>query len=423
MKKIISAVIIYSAALLIITFLLSRNSSKIEILYTQSMQNNLTLLSERAGWIAAETLIENTFLSYSIRLLDADEEKIKVIDSYLSAMTRDNLLYGFAFMDNRMSIIYPEEGDSRGLLSAAALYFKSAIENLQTGNVYVSDLVIIDNIYYMAAIHRLDNSTLVMALTSPQYFSSFINIKKEGKQLFYLIIITFSVFTLLLGVVVSILFMAERKRSQHEARRQRLEEIGTMTSEIAHSLKNPVQIIDLSAENIEDRDTAVSIHEECGRLITMINSFLDLTKEREVAYSRFSSAELKRRLESSALSFKDIQFSFASGREYFNSDIDLLVEIIENLFSNSSRYKTGEISCVSVVIGKQGRKSIIHYTDDGKGIPPELHEKVFKPFFTTSEKGTGLGLARIKRNLEYIQAGIRLRKSETGAAFEITLPG
>jgi signal transduction histidine kinase len=63
---------------------------------------------------------------------------------------------------------------------------------------------------------------------------------------------------------------------------------------------------------------------------------------------------------------------------------------------------------------------IIHVTDLGPGLRPEQMEKVFQPFFTTRERGTGLGLANVKKVMDY-QGGSVLAENglDRGAVFSL----
>jgi signal transduction histidine kinase len=67
---------------------------------------------------------------------------------------------------------------------------------------------------------------------------------------------------------------------------------------------------------------------------------------------------------------------------------------------------------------------IIRVRDDGPGIPAELLDRVFDPYFSTKPKGSGIGLALCKRLVEQSGGGIRI-DSTTGAGTVVTvsLPG
>jgi signal transduction histidine kinase len=66
---------------------------------------------------------------------------------------------------------------------------------------------------------------------------------------------------------------------------------------------------------------------------------------------------------------------------------------------------------------------VISIRDDGPGIPPEKLERIFEPYYTTKDKGTGLGLATVKHNVELYGGKIRLDSElGKGACFHLIFP-
>jgi len=65
----------------------------------------------------------------------------------------------------------------------------------------------------------------------------------------------------------------------------------------------------------------------------------------------------------------------------------------------------------------------IRIQDNGPGVPEELQDKIFQPFFTTKEEGTGLGLSMVSRIVEGHKGVLRFSsKQGSGTTFEIVLP-
>ncbi len=70
-----------------------------------------------------------------------------------------------------------------------------------------------------------------------------------------------------------------------------------------------------------------------------------------------------------------------------------LREILLNLLNNAVRYASGEAASIELfVVCDKSRRMELHVQDDGPGISPEVRAHLFEPFYTTSSKGTGLGL-------------------------------
>ena len=72
-------------------------------------------------------------------------------------------------------------------------------------------------------------------------------------------------------------------------------------------------------------------------------------------------------------------------------------------------------------VDAEGRLHII-VADDGPGVPPGMAEKVFSPFFTTKEEGTGLGLATVAQILRAAKGEVHLEPSAVGAKFRLIVP-
>jgi signal transduction histidine kinase len=79
---------------------------------------------------------------------------------------------------------------------------------------------------------------------------------------------------------------------------------------------------------------------------------------------------------------------------------------------------------VDVQLRRKARDVAIRVSDNGKGIPENLKDQIYEPFFTTRKDGLGLGLAIVKRIVDYQGGKIQLRsKPEEGTTFEVTLKG
>jgi signal transduction histidine kinase len=107
-------------------------------------------------------------------------------------------------------------------------------------------------------------------------------------------------------------------------------------------------------------------------------------------------------------------------------DPEQLKEVLVNLIINACEAmgNGGRITIRETVASEPGGETaVIHVSDNGPGIPENLAEKVFQPFFTTKEEGTGLGLSIVERIINEHGGRIRLEPKEgMGASFVITLP-
>ncbi len=104
---------------------------------------------------------------------------------------------------------------------------------------------------------------------------------------------------------------------------------------------------------------------------------------------------------------------------------DALSDIFQNLIVNaveaSSRRGT-----VKVALERNGAGVRFSVTDDGPGIPPDVRQRIFQPFFTTKPAGTGLGLAIVQRRLAEIGGAVEFSSpvaNQRGTRFVVSLPG
>jgi signal transduction histidine kinase len=101
-----------------------------------------------------------------------------------------------------------------------------------------------------------------------------------------------------------------------------------------------------------------------------------------------------------------------------------LVDTVMNLLQNA-REALGEQGGNVFVSARCDSDYSVEITirDDGPGIPPEKQEKIFEAYYTTKEKGTGLGLATVKHNVELYGGSVRVESGlGKGARFVLVFP-
>ncbi len=103
---------------------------------------------------------------------------------------------------------------------------------------------------------------------------------------------------------------------------------------------------------------------------------------------------------------------------------EALSEVISNLVVNAVEAQPSG-GLVRVSLARRDCSLELDIVDHGSGIPAELREKIFQPFFTTKTKGTGLGLAIVARRLEELGGTIVCEspiQDGRGTRFRVTLP-
>jgi signal transduction histidine kinase len=94
-------------------------------------------------------------------------------------------------------------------------------------------------------------------------------------------------------------------------------------------------------------------------------------------------------------------------------DADKIRQALVNLFINALEAQPHG-GALSIRARKEHDRVELRIADAGPGVPPELKDKIFSPFFTTKEKGTGLGLALCKKALESHGGTVQVGEPEDG---------
>jgi two-component system, NtrC family, sensor histidine kinase HydH len=218
---------------------------------------------------------------------------------------------------------------------------------------------------------------------------------------------------------------------------ERLAALGEMTAGVAHEVRNPLGIISSTAELLRERlnryepnnRLAQIIVEETNRLNAKISEFLDFARPRE---PNLQTCELDKVLDRSLelLEPEIHRLHISITRDYQTNgrvqaaDPGLLHQAFLNLLLNAIQaMPEGGALNVCVTPGKNGRGTEIQVRDTGLGIDPETLKKVFNPFYTTKEKGSGLGLPIVKSIIESHRGTIRVESNpDLGTAVIMELP-
>ena len=115
----------------------------------------------------------------------------------------------------------------------------------------------------------------------------------------------------------------------------------------------------------------------------------------------------------------DVEFIVSSNDVQIDCDVDKLDAVFINLIVNSiqAMHEGGKIE---IKIDEKNNMVILQFVDSGEGIPYGNLDKVFKPLFTTKQRGTGLGLASCKNIIEQHQGEISVKNNPT--TFTTKLP-
>ena len=225
----------------------------------------------------------------------------------------------------------------------------------------------------------------------------------------------------------------------------KLASLGEMAGGIAHEINGPLAVISLSMESLKKAQRKNQLDDE---MLLDIIADIESTMERvhKIVTGLRTVSRESSYTKNSATILRDI-FTDVLGlcSEKFNSfgvkiDIDLdaplfdlkilgdrvqLSQVFINLFGNAfDAIENLEEKWVKVEIAEENEFACIKVTDSGKGIPQNIREKIFNPFFTSKEigKGTGLGLSISKNIMSQGGGSLNLDTQSANTSFVLKVP-
>jgi len=242
------------------------------------------------------------------------------------------------------------------------------------------------------------------------------------------------------GVVAVIRDVTEINDLNEEvARHKRLVALGKLSAGIAHEIRNPLssirglaQFVYNSFSKIDERKEDLNtIIQEVDRLNKLVVQVLDFAKLKKLNLTFFSLNDLIKKIAElfkSETKDKQIKFSqeLSSDISKIQADEDQVRQILMNVIINAIQAipKKGEIKIKTekcLLRGEPAIKLIIE--DSGIGIPEKDFNQIFDPFFSTKDKGSGLGLSIVYKLIEAHQGEIKVESKEgEGTKFIIFLP-
>ncbi|MBI5051047.1 MAG: PAS domain S-box protein [Nitrospirae bacterium] len=212
--------------------------------------------------------------------------------------------------------------------------------------------------------------------------------------------------------------------------KKRLTQLGEMSAGIAHELRNPMSVIagyaKLLGRKVESTSipTVDAILREIEGMERIISELLAFTKPTDI---NRTPVNLKILIEGTAMSAVSggslINISIdADESVIINADEFLLRQALTNLFVNAVEAMP-DGGTIEIKLKALHNSVEIKISDTGRGIPEDIRQKIFLPFYTTKEKGTGLGLALVQKIIVSHGGNIDVESAEgRGTAFRITLP-
>ncbi|MFO7338380.1 MAG: HAMP domain-containing sensor histidine kinase, partial [Lysobacteraceae bacterium] len=238
---------------------------------------------------------------------------------------------------------------------------------------------------------------------------------------------------------VTLVFLDDATVVSRRAESLTLAALGRFSASLAHEIRNPLAAINYAVQlleesrNVDDADRRLLqiIHQQCQRTNGIVESVLGLARRERANPENVDLGSFVRRF------VDDYRPTLPDGTDSLEAiipphpvhamvDPRHLQQVLTALVHNALKYGRipGEPARVRLRVFQSGRQSMIDVVDRGPGIPEGVLAQLFRPFFTTSEHGTGLGLYIARELCRANQAGLEyVPVPGGGACFRVTLAG
>jgi signal transduction histidine kinase/CheY-like chemotaxis protein len=228
----------------------------------------------------------------------------------------------------------------------------------------------------------------------------------------------------------------EKKLFQYK----KMESLGTLASGMAHDFNNILQAISDVVDRVntetsepETRNGMELVSETLADAGFLISELSALGRKKPLNYTPLNVPEFLREIVPYYSKHIGDQYTvdlnIPEENLWIQGDADYLKRIFQNLFGNARDAMPGggnfTIECFLSYKEGEDRSVVIRFSDTGIGIPENIIEKIFDPFYTTKKKGkgTGLGLALVSRIVTLHKGQISVEKTGSqGTTFRIDIP-
>lgn len=240
---------------------------------------------------------------------------------------------------------------------------------------------------------------------------------------------------------------AELAEANAQLRRSKsLAALGEMAAGIAHEVRNPLGSIQLYIQVLKDdlaaKPDQAAICEKVDRAVVgldaIVRDVLQFARDMSISTTQTTASHLLDRALhgcEALVAGGDVRVCTDNIHHCpLTADVNLLTQALSNIIRNaieamdqrqrqSKLLLAAQTRTVRCPDGQQKPRIVISIEDNGDGVPDEVLQRMFNPFFTTRKTGTGLGLAIVHRIVDAHGGHINVRNLESGGArFELCLP-
>ncbi len=229
----------------------------------------------------------------------------------------------------------------------------------------------------------------------------------------------------------------DRRHRQEIDRASQLAAAGELAAGVAHEIKNPIcgicdalRVILDRHEDIRERPIFEEMLLQAERVNKTVRDLLSFARPRAVNIQPMDLHIMlhqvvefcRDRFGQDGVNLVEV---FEAGEALVRADRELLKQVFLNLLMNAAHACADAGGRVELATSRDDSAGtvVVEVSDDGGGIPPEVAGQIFRPFFTTKSKGTGLGLP-LSRSIVLQHGGEILAQSQPGSGtkIQVTLP-
>jgi len=213
--------------------------------------------------------------------------------------------------------------------------------------------------------------------------------------------------------------------------------LGDLGEDVTQKLSNPLTgVLSMAKLFLKENKISKDLKQDMEDVVEGISRSQDIISDL-LKFSRSSTnlshADLNEAVKKtlpflkSVVGFSNFQLKLFEKKLMVNIQVGLFQQVVFNLVKNAceavSEIKETKHRQVRVLTRKKEDQAILYVEDSGKGVETKDYNNIFKAFFTTKKKGTGLGLNMSKNIVETFNGTIKLERSSLGgASFKVFLP-
>jgi two-component system, NtrC family, sensor histidine kinase HydH len=217
---------------------------------------------------------------------------------------------------------------------------------------------------------------------------------------------------------------------------ERVAALQTLSAGLAHEVRNPVNSAKLQLEVLGRRlrreyddprllEPIELVQQEIERLTRLLNEFLAFARPPDLHLGQHDVVAIAQDIVDSERALVDQRgaaIALAGGAPVFATvDPGKFAQILQNLIRNAIEAVTTG-GRVSVVVRADAANLYVEVADDGPGIPDEVRHRIYEPFFSTKEGGTGLGMSIVHSMVALHGGVIGIDSGPHGTRCEVVMP-